>query len=633
MLLFKLTMKKLVLILSLGLLGVILPACIPPSSPVEIPLGTSAADRMIARARKALKRAQSRKAHGILLNFLIRFPGDRLLGLAHYYLGQIESQEGRCQSAKVHLLRAVDADRHLAQVSKLLQGICAHKQGAYRKAVKLIGPIAARLGGKKFKLQAHLTLASAHYQLGAHLKSLDDYIKAHRLAEEDSHRSAAFNRIVEIIDRRLSDLEVKSLYETMDKGDFPAEHLAIRLAKVAISGARYKHASKLLREVVSRSGNNNSTLHKARILLNQTLTTKAKRLVVGCVVPLSGPRRQIGRRILNGMMLAAGGLSSGKASNPVVLVVRDSQGDPATARSAVESLAADEKTMVIAGPVVGKAARAAAAKAEELKIPMLTLSSGTGITELGKYIFRLFPTNQRQIDSLVSHAGGRLGFKRFAILHPNNRYGRILARYFHREVRRKGGHIASTIPYSTDTTDFSSIARRLRRVRIQGLFIPDSYQRVGLIARYLAVQRIPISTLFGLGPRVKRKPIYLLGTNEWHSPKILQMAASYLEGAMFTTAFTPMGEGAPTSRFLAEFRQRYKRTPSYLEAFGYDLISLLIHLSKTRQLTSRDALRHLLVNMPVFQGVTGRIAFDATGNLKTPMQLLTIKNRAFQLIK
>ena len=60
-------------------------------------------------------------------------------------------------------------------------------------------------------------------------------------------------------------------------------------------------------------------------------------------------------------------------------------------------------------------------------------------------------------------------------------------------------------------------------VDFEAIFIPDVYSQVGLIAPQLAYYDVT--------------GIKLLGTNLWNSPKLVEMAAPYLQGSIFVDGF------------------------------------------------------------------------------------------------
>ena len=103
-----------------------------------------------------------------------------------------------------------------------------------------------------------------------------------------------------------------------------------------------------------------------------TKLTQVKPNVLGVAVPLSGNYKRWGEAILQGI-----GLALGEGSG-VKLAIRDTRGEPAGAAQAIETLALEEGAIVVIGGVTNAEAERAAAAAEELAIPFISLSRQEG---------------------------------------------------------------------------------------------------------------------------------------------------------------------------------------------------------------------------------------------------------------
>jgi ABC-type branched-subunit amino acid transport system substrate-binding protein len=151
-------------------------------------------------------------------------------------------------------------------------------------------------------------------------------------------------------------------------------------------------------------------------------------------------------------------------------------------------------------------------------------------------------------------------------------------------------------------------------IDFDAVFIPDTYQRVAMIAPQLAFHDV-------LGVR-------LIGTRLWHSPKLIEMAKNYIQGAVFSSGFAVESENPKVLGFVTDYKNNFGETPKILAANGYDTICLLKTIFAEDNLRTRDNLREALLEAPVFEGVTGSFSFDAEGEaLKTPL-LLTISGNS-----
>ena len=375
-----------------------------------------------------------------------------------------------------------------------------------------------------------------------------------------------------------------------------------------------------------------------------------KKGVLGCLLPLSGPFAIYGQEVLNGIQLGMGIFGASEESQGVELLIEDTQGNPDVAARKVEELAHEGRVMGIIGPLASKAATAAARKAQELGVPMITFTQKAGITEEGDMIFRSFFTPAREMDRLVSKGIEEMGMIRFGILYPDSAYGRYMLNLFWDRVEKAGGHITAVESYGSDVTDYTteikkmvglyyprppSVAEKLKAARLaafdvgveagpydtgnepepivdfDAVFIPDNSQNVALIA-----PQFPFHNVFN---------IRLLGTSLWNSPDLLDQGAEYLQGSIFPTGFYAQS----AEDFVNLYRENFETDPGILAATGYDTIRFLNYLMKTRAPRTRRDLRQALLLSNDFQGIRGPLAFDDQREATTPPILLTVKGNKF----
>jgi branched-chain amino acid transport system substrate-binding protein len=372
--------------------------------------------------------------------------------------------------------------------------------------------------------------------------------------------------------------------------------------------------------------------------------------VLGCLLPLSGPFAIYGQEVLNGIQLGMGVFGASEESGGVELLIEDTQGDPGVAARKVEELAHKGRVMGIIGPLARKTAAAAAKKAQELGVPMVTLTQKEGITEEGDMIFRNFLTPDREMDQLVSRAIDEVGIVRFGILYPDSAYGRYMLNLLWDRVEKAGAQVTAVESYPSEVTDFTKeikkmvglfyprppfLVEKLKLARLaafdagieagpyedgnepeplvdfDAVFIPDNSQKVALIA-----PQFPFHSVFN---------IRLLGTSLWHSPDLLDQGADYLQGAIFPSGF--FAESAED--FVNLYQENFETRPGILAATGYDTIRFLNHLLRTHILRTRRDLKQAILQSRDFQGIRGPLAFDDQRESTTLPILLTVKGKQF----
>jgi ABC-type branched-subunit amino acid transport system substrate-binding protein len=363
------------------------------------------------------------------------------------------------------------------------------------------------------------------------------------------------------------------------------------------------------------------------------------RFSVGVILPLSGVHRPYGERVLQGIQLAIKELDPSGKGPFVSLVLQDSKGDPAEAEKAVEELVDKENAVAILGPLLGIELDRAAKKAQQLKVPMITFSQKEFQAGKNEFIFQnsLLPSDQ--IQTLVSFALKTLELKSFGIFYPNSPYGLYFKSLFTQEVSRQGGKVIGAVAYQEEQTDFSHEIKGFFKIEavkdqdsprkrwgdefqsgisLDGLFIPDSYDRVGLILSQIAYYDI--------------QGLTFLGTNAWNGPDLIPVARKSAEGAIFTDAFCKKNPASTSLRFVETFRNAYQRDPETLEALGYDGAKLLVEVLRSKAISSPLQLNEEIAKIHNFQGVSGLKGFGENGRPIRTFSILKINNGKVELV-
>ncbi len=354
------------------------------------------------------------------------------------------------------------------------------------------------------------------------------------------------------------------------------------------------------------------------------------RFAIGCILPLSGQNAAYGSSALDAIMLATGVFDPRKES-PFRLIIEDSKSDAEAARLAAQKLAADKAVICILGPLGNAEAAAAAREAQKAGVPLLAFTQNEKITEAGKYVFRYFSSGRTQVRTLVKYAMRDAGLARFAVLYPEDDYGREMVNLFREEVLKRGGQIKTTKSYDKTKYDFEDEIKALKTAGavkemkdqpgqdvqgpppdFDGLFIPDSYLRVNMIIPQLVFHNVT--------------GIHLLGTGAWNSPELLKENDAFLEGAIFTDDFYRDSFYPEVNDFIDVFYAAYGREPGGLEAQVYDAASVAGNIIAEKGWETRDRFRNALAGLRDFPGVTGRLSTSAGRDVDKDSFLLTVRN-------
>lgn len=355
---------------------------------------------------------------------------------------------------------------------------------------------------------------------------------------------------------------------------------------------------------------------------------------IGVLLPLSGKHRKLGEAIMDGLTFAQ---VAWEPLGKVSFVLADTRGKPEVAKRALERLARDPSVALVLGPVGWKSSRAAAVLAQDLKIPLLSLSAEEGIEALGQFVFRVRPSPEEQARHMARVAVEELRIERFAILHPDNELGQRSAEVFFEEVRRAGGRVMAMSSYKANETNMMKgveelVGKRAPRVvrgslrkppqssrrqtdkagnlNFDAIFVPDYDDFVALSTRFLRFHDVELSG-WGDGSSVQ-----ILGTSHMPGPRLSE-AEGMLAGALYPEIFHPERAGDSSAAYTAAFEEAYDRPPSDLDAQLYDLygrvLTVLVEEKALSGQEVRGRLPELLIQQDAYTGLIGLQWFEPDG--------------------
>src|SRR5208282_3394908 len=115
--------------------------------------------------------------------------------------------------------------------------------------------------------------------------------------------------------------------------------------------------------------------------------------------------------------------------------------------------------------------------------------------------------------------------------------------------------------YRKDDVDFSALATKLRSKKPELIFIPDYYNKAGLIAREL---------------REKGVTAILVGTDGWDSPELPKIAGKAIVGSYFTNHYSPERKDKVAQKFIERYRALHGAVPDALAALTFDAAMILL---------------------------------------------------------
>ena len=609
------------------------------------------AEREFRSAESLAQKGDSKKAMPRLKKFVQQNPETELTADAYFQMAQLHQNSQQYQEALNNYLAIINMP--VASPLETEAGLRAAKLqlklGQMAEADKLIDR-ASR--GKNLTPEQQIELEKLRLESALaqkrHLLAIESLVllteKHPQPAEREKYRAQA----QESLDSRLSEDELREVADGK-RFSFLQSLAKFRYGVLMADQRQYSRARDYL-------------VGAAELVPDTELAERANRLVaqidsrhrvdprtIGVVLPLSGKQAAIGYKALRGIQL---GLGVFGRSPQFKLAIVDSEGNPDTARRAVERLVQEDNVIAMIGGLLSKTATTEAAKAQEFGVPMILLTQKAGITQAGDFIFRNALTSQMQVQMLVDTAMDKMGLRNFAILYPNDAYGVEFANLFWDEVRSRNGGISGVQPYDPQETDFRGHVQRLvgtyyyedradefrlyakahneknpKRSSRQGgpsleellppivdfdaIFIPDSAKAVGQIAPMLAYNNV--------------SGVRLLGTNIWNSPALISRGQKFVEGAVFVDSYLNADPSFVNSEFHSSFKATFDEDPGFTEVQSFDS-ALILRQVIVAGASTRTGLRERLSGLQNMPGALGRLSVNGEREFVRPLSALTVRD-------
>ncbi len=638
-------------------------ACAPKPVIRPAPDQVTSEDEFFSRAEQLYESESYDEALALYDEYFRRFPDKPLAAAALMKIGIIRALKENYEEARSafrNIISAYPTSPFVpdAMVEELRT---YYQQGRYQVVIELAPDMLKTIDSWTHIFRIYALIGDVYMTQGAPIDALDYYARAWEFASGPELEAIA-EKFKEAI-AQLDSADVAILIQHPDES-LPMDYLLFQLGLNYALEEKYGDALMILNQFIEKY-----PAHENRILAESLIdeikkNAFFKRYTIGCLLPLSGPYQSFGQRALQGLELAQAQFSSQSSNPPLNIIIKDTGADPDKTITALEELYRDQVAAII-GPIV--TSEIAAREAQQMGIPIITLTQKDNIPEIGDKVFRNFITPKMQVQTLTSFTVESLGLYRFAILYPDETYGTTFMNLFWDQLLESGGQVVAVESYKPDQTDFSDSIKKLvglfyeipedlkpveeeladdqeledaetsgqaeDQTQVPGarggakedepepivdfdaVFIPDSPGKAGQIVPQLAYHDI--------------KDVYILGTNLWHSDSLIKIADQYVQGAVMPDGFFAASPSPRVQKFVKDFEETYQETPDFIEAIVYDTAMILFNVVSREQIRYRSEIRDELLNLDAFPGVTGLTRFDENGDAQKKLYLLRVKGKKF----
>ncbi|NBY21059.1 penicillin-binding protein activator [bacterium] len=488
-----------------------------------------------------------------------------------------------------------------------------------------------------FQLAAQVSKA-----LGNHSEAILAYLAELQLPLSESSRQKLDESIYKTINQIQVSSELRDLLKQVREPRF-RDKISNRIAILSLENEQSSQPLTPPTPVAQSSQFSLEVPFKNQSLISGSSGDKG---TIGVVLPLTGKFANYGKKALDAILLASKSFL-GAGDDNVRIVIEDSRSNPLIAANAVDKLARDDQAMAVIGPLSWKESIYAADKAQELGVLNISLSGKEGISERGAYIFQNALTPKIQLDSLVSHCINNLKFSRFAILAPENNFGREYGSSFWNSVVKFGGKVVAYDSYDPEEKDFQKNVQELvglnpkhrlfemsriatykkeqkektgkePKVKLKpiidfdAIFIPDSPKAVAQIAANLAYYDV--------------KGVTLLGTTEWNSEQLYRRGGRYVEGALFPGFLNTSTPNLNQSMFIKSYNAAYGSNPDLLASQAFEATNLILTALKNSPSSDRNELVNFLSQQKSFPSPLGSdLSFEGSRVAKRNLPIFKLE--------
>jgi branched-chain amino acid transport system substrate-binding protein len=364
-----------------------------------------------------------------------------------------------------------------------------------------------------------------------------------------------------------------------------------------------------------------------------TVLPQEKPLQIAVIGPMSGKDHEGGQAMLDGVNLYVDQVnkSGGINGRTLEVIAYDDQNNKEMARKRAMEIATNSKTLVVIGHYYSSISLAGGRIYKKYGIPAVTASAtAPEVTEGNGWYFRVVPDTHLQGKFSALYVKNILEQEAVNIVFEQDAYGTTLQRSFERASRDSGLRIKNiwSVDSGIDDVDrkFDAITHELRLDPKPGaLFAALQDHEAARLVRSIRDAGIELVIMGGdaIGSEYFQRQFVKI-PSETKSP------GHYTDGIYAATFFIRDISNRKARQFSKTFKRRFGKEPDDMAATHYDAAAIAVEAIKQAKIEidvaqSRINIRNRLSGFRYLEtahkGITGRIFFDAHGNVVKPFPI------------
>ena len=283
----------------------------------------------------------------------------------------------------------------------------------------------------------------------------------------------------------------------------------------------------------------------------------------------------------------------------ITFIIEDTHSTSAV--EAFNKLIHQDRVSVIIGPAISTQAKQAFPIAQENGVVAFSsVSSASGLSAIGNYIFRAGLTVDVLIPSGVQITQEKLGYTKVATLYDaSDFFSTTSDKVFSDALTENGVEILTTEPFQSGDTDFSAQFTRIMALNPEAIFVSALPPEMPLILNQGRELGISDSVPFII-PEVAIEQV--------------QATGDAAEGVITFTGWSSIALTPGNQAFVQNYRMTYGTEPNAQAAQSYATLHILAAAIVTAQSTESEAIRDALAQTMDMATILGQFSFDAIGD-------------------
>ena len=342
---------------------------------------------------------------------------------------------------------------------------------------------------------------------------------------------------------------------------------------------------------------------------------------IGFLTVRSGALAAGGKQMEEGIQLFLKERDNTIAGRKVELVIADTGGNPAQAKTKVQELVERSKVHVVIGPLAAFEAIAIDDYIRQTRTPTVSCSAAAEDLTQRKpnpWFVRTVGTSAQPNHALGEYAAKTLGYKRVAIIADDFAYGHETAAGFQRTFEDNGGKVVQRLLPPLNVPDYGSYVAQIKRdvdavyagfAGANGFRFLRQYREYGL--------KLPV-----------------LGSMTTADEGILRQMGDEAIGVVSGGWYSAAIDSPENKRFVAAVNKEYGADPGYYTLGAYSAGALVEAAARALKgkVEDKDAFMKALRNPGTVRDPRGEWKLDEYGNPVMPAYIRKVERRGGKLV-